>query len=530
MPPTQTLLKKLKASDKRVSLLLEENACRSARVSELEKKLEAAHAQIEQYKSLVDQLLKHKFGAKSERYVDENDPQLSLFDEPKPEASNDEDFDDSDENNTDGYSEGKSKKKNKRRIRYPEDLKRTVVDIDVPSHMQTCQCGKHMPIVGYDVREILNYIPESFSITEEHHLKRGCACKQGMIKAKAPSRTLPGVLIGNELLAQIIVSKCLDRQPNYHLAKRWEARHGVVIPRDSMSRWMIQLADRLQPLYNLLQDKISDYDIAWLDATWIQVLKEEGRLPQTKSKAWCIIGGPPETPVTLYEYCAKDHTSFLLNQLSEFKGTVHGDADPCYQQFHAHKIVMSYCNAHSRRHYVPIAQSTEKKGISHYVMHAYKKLYLIEQNVKDLKPEQKQAKRQQLSKPILDELKAYLLKHYNHIPPKSNLRKAVDYTLKYWDGLTEYLNDGRLSIDNNLTERQIRQFVMTRNNFLFADTVKGAKALCLHFSLIQTAIQNGLEPYQYYVDVLNKIAHCNEVGDYEQLLPWSTNIAESRAA
>ena len=133
------------------------------------------------------------------------------------------------------------------------------------------------------------------------------------------------------------------------------------------------------------------------------------------------------------------------------------------------------------------------------MLREYKRLYDIEDEIRDLNPEEKQGTRQEKSKPILEAMHQYLTDNYDDVPPKSKLRQAMDYTLRYWPGLTQYLNDGRLHIDNNHTEREIRQFVMARNNFLFADTVAGAKALCLHFSLIQTAIQNGLEPYEYYV-------------------------------
>tara|TARA_R110002167_G_C12649312_1_gene649045 strand:- start:1261 stop:1653 length:393 start_codon:yes stop_codon:yes gene_type:complete len=115
----------------------------------------------------------------------------------------------------------------------------------------------------------------------------------------------------------------------------------------------------------------------------------------------------------------------------------------------------------------------------------------------------------------------YLTDNYDDVPPKSKLRQAMDYTLRYWPGLIQYLNYGRLHIDSNHTERQIRQFVMAKNNFLFADTVSGAKASCLYFSLIQTAIKSGLKPYEYYVHLFNNLPLCKKIEHYEGLLPWN---------
>ena len=527
----------------RIEVLEKENA----RLSVFESKCTALTAQVERLQQTVDQLLKHRFGSRSERFEDPDSPQMSLFGkngsedtkfsdelnpdsedgQPSPdEPANDKGFGESDSND----DPDKKPNKRKKRVLYPDDLTRDIVEFDVAADKRNCHCGKTMPVIGYDDKEVLNYVPETFSITVERYFKRACSCKQCIQKAVAIKRILPCVLMSDALLAQIILSKCLDRQPSYHLSKRWESRHGVTIPRDSMSRWSIQLAKQLQPIYNLIQEEIENYDIASLDATWIQVLKELGRRAQTKSKAWLIIGGRPETPVTILEYCASDHKNFLIDKLTDFEGTLHGDADPCYQKFDLHDMTMSYCNAHSRRHYKAIADSAKNKdGIATHMLREYKRLYDIEDEIRDLNPEEKQGTRQEKSKPILEAMHQYLTDNYDDVPPKSKLRQAMDYTLRYWPGLIQYLNDGRLHIDNNHTERQIRQFVMARNNFLFADSISGAKALCLHFSLIQTAIQNGLEPYEYYLHLFKRLPLCKTVEDYEQLLPWKIKCIEKAA-
>ena len=127
------------------------------------------------------------------------------------------------------------------------------------------------------------------------------------------------------------------------------------------------------------------------------------------------------------------------------------------------------------------------------------------------------------------EFKDWLERHAPSLTPKSNLANAFNYVLTRWDGFCRYLHDGRLEIDNNLTEQQIKPFVIARKNFLFAHSVNGAQALCAHFSLIRTAKHHGLDPYRYYEAVLKAVPHCRSVEHYEALLPW--NIAlEQRAA
>jgi len=105
--------------------------------------------------------------------------------------------------------------------------------------------------------------------------------------------------------------------------------------------------------------------------------------------------------------------------------------------------------------------------------------------------------------------------------PQSSLGKAVNYCINFRAGLERFLMDGRLEIDNNLTEQEIKPFVIARKNFLFCSSVDGAEALCMHFGFIRTAKLHGLDPYHYYVLLLKNIPLCNSVEDYEKLLPWN---------
>ena len=184
------------------------------------------------------------------------------------------------------------------------------------------------------------------------------------------------------------------------------------------------------------------------------------------------------------------------------------------------------CNAHARRKFEPIAQGTKGKGIAKEVLRYYKELYKIEREAKNnhMTAEERYALRQEKSKPIMDKFKLWLDEIYPTTLPQSMLGKAINYTLKLWSGLTKFLEDGRLEIDNNLTEQQIKPFVFARKNFLFAYSVDGAHALCTHFSLIRTAKQHGLDPYHYYVKLLKNLPYCKSVEDYEKLLPWNIQL------
>ncbi len=118
--------------------------------------------------------------------------------------------------------------------------------------------------------------------------------------------------------------------------------------------------------------------------------------------------------------------------------------------------------------------------------------------------------------------------NYPKTLPKSPIGQAMHYSLKYWTELTRFLEDGRLEVDNNLTEQKIKPFVIARKNFLFACSVDGAYALENHFSLIQTAIIHGLNPHDYYVLLLKRIPCCEKIEDYESLLPWNVKSEMSK--
>ena len=229
----------------------------------------------------------------------------------------------------------------------------------------------------------------------------------------------------------------------------------------------------------------------------------------------------------LYEYNATDHKHFVNDWFAGFNGTLHCDCDPFFDLlFTPSGVNPSFCNTHARRKFEPIANATQGNGLAKQAMAFYKRIYRIERHAKNEKmtTTQRYDLRQQRTKPIMDELKQWLDDHYPTVLPKSPLGRAFAYCLKHWDGLCEFLNDGRLEADNNLTEQEIKPFVIARKNFMFANSVDDAKALCLHFSLIRTAKRHQLDPYRYYVKVLEAIPYCQTVEDYEALLPWNIDL------
>ena len=503
---------------------IHQNALLQEEIVNLKSMLDTVQKRCDQYAQAYDslthqlkELLRYRFGKKSERFIDPESGQLDMLSSLERFAQA-EMAGDTEEPITIAAHTRKAKTKSK------QELPRRIEIVPVNEADKQCECGAYKTVIRYETKELLNYQPAIFEIIEQRREVVACekGCDGQVVTAPAPLQVLPKVKVTESLLAFLVVSKLDDRQPLYHLEKQLLERHGMDCSRQTMARWLINLMEPMQPLYNLMKDQIIDYDIASCDATTLQVLKESGRRPEIKSYVYCMRGGSPDKSVILYDYNEKLHKQFVSDWFEGFRGYLHVDADNFFEQI-GEVVELVNCNAHARRKFEPIAKASKGKGIAKEAMRFFKKLYQIEREAKDnhLSSEQRAELRNQKSKPLMDEFKNWLEEIYPTTLPQSPLGKALHYCIKWWPGLTRFLEDGRLDIDNNLTEQEIKPFVISRKNFLFAASVEGAKALCMHFGFIRTAKKHRLDPYHYYVHVLKALPFCKTVEDYEKLLPWN---------
>ena len=497
--------------------LIHENQALKSEVAVLAARCEE-HAKAYEY--LYEQMLelrRRMFGQKSERYIDPDSKQASLFDNISlAEVENSADPDEAT-----AIAAHSRKKSNKSNVELP----RRIEIIPLSNTDKQCTCGACKTVIRYETKELLHYQPSVMEILEQRREVAACpgGCDGSVVVAPAPLHILPKIKATAEFLSYLIVNKLDDRQPLYHLEKQLHDRYGVDCSRQTMARWMIDLMEPLRPIYNLLKDQIIEYDVSSCDATTLQVLNEPGRKAETKSYAYCIRGGPPDKSVVLYDYNATEHKQFVHDWFSGFTGYLHVDGDNFFDQIGSNNASLAKCNAHARRKFEPVAKSNKGSGVAKQAMHYFKRLYQIEREAKtnQLTAEQRYKLRLDKSKPIIDEFNVWIDKVQHTVLPKSALGLAVQYCINHRDGLMRFLDDGRLEIDNNLTEQAIKPLVIARKNFLFCSSVGGANALCLHFGIIRTAKAHGLDPYQYYVMLLKNVPHCKTVEDYEKLLPWN---------
>ena len=153
-------------------------------------------------------------------------------------------------------------------------------------------------------------------------------------------------------------------------------------------------------------------------------------------------------------------------------------------------------------------------------MRRFARIYGVEAQLKELSDDERRAQRQQLAKPLWGELKHWLQLERRLVADGGPTAKAIDYTLVHWIAQTRHLDDGAVAIDNNHLERQIKPWALSRKNWLFAGSERGGRAAAVAFSLIETARLNGVEPYAYLRDVLQRI-NGHRQDRLQELLPMN---------
>jgi transposase len=383
---------------------------------------------------------------------------------------------------------------------------------------------EELDIIPAQVR-ILEYMQEKAVFLEpiQNEMQR-------RIKAAVlPKHPIPGAMGSIELICYIIICKYCDGLPLYRL-ENILARYGGELSRATLANWVIALARPLQPLINLIREHQLAGNIIMADETRVQVLKEPGR-PATSDKfMWVTLGGPPGQPSVLFEYDPSRSQDVPLRLLDGFQGYLQTDG---YAGYNAaclvNPITQLGCWDHARRKFKdaqdaqpkPKKDHPNKRSKADHMLSLINTLYMIERQIKELSAAEKFQHRCKRSLPILKKLKTYLDDNQHKVPKDSLTGKAMTYLGNQWDKLMVYCSNGELNISNILAENAIRPFVTGRKAWMFSDTPKGAQASAIHYSLIETAKANGLEPYTYLTHVLKALPYADTVEKIEALLPWN---------
>jgi transposase len=493
------------------------------KIAELEEQVKWLMAQI--------RLAKHKqFGVSSEKT---GVPQLALFNEAelsaditRPEPK---------------LSEVKAHYRKRTRLttdKLPKDLPVEVIEHELLAEDCICpDCGSELHTMGRETREELKVIPAKAIIVR--HIRHIYACRNcegtaehvPIVKADIPEPVIKGGFASPETIAHIAVQKFVMASPLYRQEQEWK-QSGILLSRQTMSNWLVKASeDWLEPIYEEMKRRLCGHDVLHADETTLQVLKEPGKVAQSKSYMWLYrTSGDTKHQIVIYDYKPDRRHIHPENFLKNFTGYLHADG---YEGYHKlpKNIKVVGCLAHLRRKFfdalktLPKEKQTESnaaKGVAYC-----DKLFQLEKQLASLTHDNRLRERERLSRPTFDEF-------YNWIEilaalPNTLLGKAVHYAKSQREYLGRYLLDGRLEISNNRAERSIKPFVIGRKNWLFANTPNGARASAIYYSLIVSAKENGLNPFEYLTWIFKNAPNLGKPGYVSELkdfLPGSPTLPE----
>ena len=380
----------------------------------------------------------------------------------------------------------------------------------------TCGCGCQMKRIGEDVAEKLDYEPGVFTVERHIRGKWTCARCETLVQAPVDAHVIDKGIPTTGLLAQVLIAKFADHLPLYRQEAIF-ARAGLGIPRSTLAQWVGSCGVQLQPLVDALKDEMLQHSVLHADETPVQMLKP-GNGKTHRAYLWAYAPGAFEDlKAVVYDFCESRAGENARAFLGEWRGSLVCDDFAGYKAGFAHGVLEAGCLAHARRKFFDLHASS-KSQVAESALQQIGMVYEIEREVQQLTPDERQRIRQARSRPLLDALHRWMLLTRQKITDGSATAKALDYSLKRWVALTRFAGDGRLPVDNNWIENQIRPIAIGRSNWLFAGSLRAGKRAAAVMSLIRSAKLNGHDPYAYLKDVLARLPtqRASQIGE---LLP-----------
>lgn len=403
---------------------------------------------------------------------------------------------------------------------------------------QVCSCcGGLLHEMSKQERVEIEYLPPVISGIKHVQYIYACRnCEKNGIKtpivtAPAPNPTIPGSLASPSMIACVMNQKFVMGLPLYRQEQDFE-RQGISISRQTMANWMVHASDRwLKQLYERMRENLLAKEVLHADETTLQVLREPDRKAESTSYMWLYRTGRDGPPIILYDYQTTRSGKHPAKFLKGFKGYLHTDGYGGYNDLP--NITPVGCWAHARRKFdealkaLPASQKNTPT-VAGEGLDFCNKLFAIERELQDVTSEERYQKRIEHSRPVLDAFRDWLKYQTPRVLPKSALGQAIQYCRNQWDKLEGFMKDGRLEIDNNRSERSIKPFVIGRKNWLFTNTAKGAASSAVIYSVVETAKENGLNPFEYLKFLFEKMPNM-DLDDklaFDEILPWSTTLPE----
>jgi transposase len=478
--------------------------------------LAEAQAEIERLKLIVQKLQRNQFGRRAERL---DDDQLHLgFEDLNADIARAEA-----QLPPETVSKTPSRRPQMERASLPAHLPREDIRLDIENHACHC-CGGALHVIGETVSEMLDHVPARLRVIRLCRPRYGCRTCGTIHQAPAPERPIAKGLASAGLLAHVLVAKYCDHLPLYRQSQIF-ARNGVELDRSTLANWVGGATWWLEPLQKRLAEHVFASAKLFADDTPVPVL-DPGRGRTKTGRLWVYARddrpwGGPEPPAAVYLYSPDRKAERPASHLARFKGVIQVDGYAGFEKLTTGgDIVLAACWAHTRRKFYDVHQATGSP-IAEEALRRIGALYEIESIIRSQTAEERRIVRLAKAKPLVKGLEAWFEKELHRVPPRSALAEAIRYALSRWPALCRFLEDGRIELDTNTVERAIRPITLGRKNHLFAGSDGGAQRWATVCSLITTAKLNGVEPYAYLKDVLDRMVNGHPMRRLDELLPWN---------
>ena len=536
---------------------------REQRYAELQKSHQQTSADLlklrEDYQDVLHQLQllrRWAFGARRERFVD--DPrQKHLFDldsvlPPSIAAPNSEASSTSESETEQEAAEKRAAAREKKRADRKlclDALPQVHHEHDIADEEKTCSvCGSEKRLIGEDISRMLEFVPAQLHVHNHHRKKYGCTCgKCGITMPPLPDKPIEKCIAGPGLISSLIVSKTSDHLPLYR-SEDILVRHGLHISRSTQCDWLHSGAMLLLAFAAFMYQRIRSQRFIWTDDTPVMFFDRHGRVLETKKKQkkgetppedtslrrgrfWPYIGGD-EAPYVVYDFTISRRRDGPKEMLSGWSGFLHADAYSGYDGvIHSSvgRIIEVACWAHARRYFEQAIGNYA--DLSKQAIRFIQRLYDIEDVASSMTHDERRALRQAESVPTLRQFREWMGINEDGSPldtsilhgllPKSPLAKAIHYASANWKALNVYPTDGRVAIDNNMSERTVRMIAIGRKNWQFIGSEAAGYRMAVLYSIIATAKLHHLEPFAYVRDLLLQMrslccVHDVEVPDFRE--------------
>ena len=410
----------------------------------------------------------------------------------------------------------------------PEHLPRTRIVYPAPS---ACPgCGGVVRKLGEEITESLERLPARWFVVSHVREKVSCRSCESISEAPAPFHPIARGRAGPNLLAEVVFGKYGLHLPLNRQSVCF-AREGIDLDVSTLADWVGAVAASLRPLIDAIEAHVRAAARIHADETPVPVLAKgktkEGRL-------WTIVRddrpfGGADPPAAAFFYSPDRSGVHAERFLAGYTGIMQADAFSGFGRLykpgrHPGPVTEAGCWAHARRGFFELAE-LQKGPIAIEAVKRIDQLFAIERAINGASAEQRRAIRDERSRPLVEDLNAWLRGQHARLSAKSKTARAADYLLKRWPAFTRFLEDGRVCLSNNAAERALRGIALGRRSWTFAGSDEGGRRAAAMYTLIETAKLNGIDPRAWLADVLARLPG-HPASRIHELLPWHWNKAE----